>query len=82
MKAPFLIGRLLFAGLFINSGISHLQKRKAMAEYARAKGVPQPELAITLSAVPLLIGAPAWRSASNLSGGPWPLLVFWLGFLP
>ena len=40
MKAPFLIGRLLFAGFFINSGISHLQKRKEMAEYARAKGVP------------------------------------------
>lgn len=38
MKAPFLIGRLLFAGFFINSGISHLQKRKEMAEYARSKG--------------------------------------------
>jgi putative oxidoreductase len=27
-----------------------------MAAYARAKGVPQPELAVTLSAVPLLVG--------------------------
>ena len=42
METPFLIGRLLFAGFFINSGISHLQKRKEMAEYARAKGVPEP----------------------------------------
>ncbi len=40
MKAPFLIGRLLFAGFFINSGISHLKNRKSMAGYARAKGVP------------------------------------------
>src|ERR1700728_2509142 len=64
MKAPFLIGRLLFAGFFINSGVSHLQHRKSMAAYARAKGVPQPELAVTLSAVPLLLGG-----ASLLLGG-------------
>jgi uncharacterized membrane protein YphA (DoxX/SURF4 family) len=56
MKAPFLIGRLLFAGFFINSGISHLQKRKEMAEYARSKGVPEPELAVMLSSIPLLLG--------------------------
>ena len=56
MKTPFLIGRLLFAGFFINSGISHLQKRKEIAEYARAKGVPEPELAVMLSSVPLLLG--------------------------
>src|ERR1700693_6290817 len=56
VHTPFLIGRLLFAGLFITSGINHLKKRKEMAEYARAKGFPQPELAVTLSAVPLLIG--------------------------
>ena len=72
MKAPFLIGRLLFAGFFISSGINHLQKRKEMAEYARAKGVPRPELAVTLSAVPLLIGGtslalgvkPKWGAAA------------------
>ena len=40
MKAPFLIGRLMFGGFFINSGISHLQNRKSMVAYARAKGVP------------------------------------------
>ena len=56
MKAPFLIGRLLFAGFFINSGISHLQKRKEMTEYARSKGVPEPELAVMLSSIPLLLG--------------------------
>ena len=77
MKAPFLIGRLLFAGFFLNSGISHIQKRKEMAAYARAKGVPAPELAVTLSAVPLLAG-----SASMLLGvkPKWGALAV-LGFL-
>jgi uncharacterized membrane protein YphA (DoxX/SURF4 family) len=49
MKAPFLIGRLIFGGFFIYSGITHLKERKSMAACARAKGVPQPELAVTLS---------------------------------
>ena len=62
MKAPFLIGRLLFAGFFISSGINHLKKRKEMAEYARAKGVPQPELAVTLSADRCSSEVQAWHS--------------------
>ena len=56
MKAPFLIGRFLFGGFFILAGINHLRNRKQMAPYAQAKGVPVPELAVTLVAAPLLIG--------------------------
>jgi uncharacterized membrane protein YphA (DoxX/SURF4 family) len=56
MKAPFLIGRLLFGGFFLYNGINHLRNRKAMAPYAQAKGVPAAETAVTLSAIPLLIG--------------------------
>lgn len=82
MKAPFLIGRLLFAGLFINSGISHLQKRKAMAEYARAKGVPQPELAITLSAVPLLIGGASLALGVKPKWGAMAIVGFLAGVSP
>jgi len=56
MKAPFLIGRILFGGFFLYNGINHLKKAKDMAPYAESKGVPAPELAVKLSAVPLLIG--------------------------
>ena len=67
MKAPFLIGRLLFAGFFINSGISHLQNRKSMAAYARAKGVPEWLVIVKHSLrnamIPLLTGLPAAASA-------------------
>lgn len=38
MKAPFLIGRLLFAGFFINSGISHLKDRKSMGSVRALQG--------------------------------------------
>jgi putative oxidoreductase len=56
MKAPFLLGRILFGGFFLYNGINHLRSAKAMAPYAESKGVPAPELAVKLSAVPLLIG--------------------------
>lgn len=50
------VGRIAFAAFFLKSGVDHIRNRKAMAQYAGAKGVPQPELAVTLSAIPLLIG--------------------------
>lgn len=48
MKAPFLIGRILFGGFFLYNGINHLRSAKDMAPYAGAKGVPAPELAVKL----------------------------------
>jgi uncharacterized membrane protein YphA (DoxX/SURF4 family) len=82
MKAPFLIGRLLFAGFFINSGISHLQNRKSMAAYARAKGVPQPELAVTLSAIPLLVGGASILLGVKPKLGAMAMLGFLAGVSP
>lgn len=82
MKAPFLIGRLIFGGFFINSGISHLQNRKSMAAYARAKGVPQPELAVTLSAVPLLVGGASILLGVKPKLGAMALLGFLAGVSP
>ena len=82
MKAPFLIGRLLFAGFFINSGISHLQHRKSMAAYARAKGVPSPELAVTLSAVPLLVGGASLALGVKPKLGALALVGFLAGVSP
>ena len=82
MKVPFLIGRLLFAGFFINSGISHLQKRKEMAEYARTKGVPMPDLAVTLSAVPLLAGGASMVLGVKPKLGAIAVLGFLAGVSP
>jgi len=74
MKTPFLIGRLMLGGFFVSNGINHLRNRDAMAGYVDSKGVPQPKLAVTLSAIPLLVGGaslilgvkPKWGSAAIL----------------
>jgi putative oxidoreductase len=56
MKAPFLIGRLLFGGFFLYNGINHLRNSKAMGTYAESKGVPAGQPAVILSGIPLLLG--------------------------
>ncbi|MVU83207.1 DoxX family membrane protein [Nocardia sp. ET3-3] len=57
MDVLVLIGRILFALLFLTSGFGHIAQRKAMAEYAKFKGVPFPDLAVPASGVLLLAGA-------------------------
>lgn len=56
MKAAFLLGRLVFGGFFLYNGINHFRNQKAMAGYAAAKNVPNPERAVTASAVALSVG--------------------------
>lgn len=72
MKAPFLIGRLVFGGYFLYNGINHLRNRREMAPYAESKGVPKGEAAVALSGIPLILGGaslllgvkPKWGAAS------------------
>src|ERR1051326_7681351 len=56
MKAPFLLGRLIFGGFFLYNGINHLKDRKSMARYAESKNVPKPEAAVVASGVALIAG--------------------------
>ena len=53
-----LVGRTLFALVFIMSGFSHFAQREAMTGYARSKGLPAAGLMVPLSgAVILAAGA-------------------------
>jgi len=56
MKAAFLIGRLVFGGFFLYNGIHHLKERKQLGQYAGAKNVPMPEVAVTATGVALIAG--------------------------
>ena len=57
MDVVLLIGRILFALLFIGSGMAHLTKTADMAGYAASKGVPSAKLATQLSGGMILLGA-------------------------
>lgn len=56
MRAPFLIGRLLFGGFFIMNGIHHFKQKKEMSQYAAMKNVPKPDIAVQATGAALLIG--------------------------
>ena len=56
MKAPYLLGRALFGGFFLYSGIHHFMERKAMAQYVDAKGIPMPDVAVTATGLALTLG--------------------------
>jgi uncharacterized membrane protein YphA (DoxX/SURF4 family) len=56
MDVVLVIGRILFALLFINSGIAHLTKLEAMTGYAKYKKVPAAKLGVIVSGLMILIG--------------------------
>ena len=55
MEILMFIGRILFAAMFVLSGINHFTKAEAMTGYAQFKGVPQPKLANLASGALLLL---------------------------
>lgn len=56
MKAPFLIGRLMFGGFFLYNGINHFLQHKSMAQYAGSKNVPAPDAAVIGTGIALTVG--------------------------
>ena len=57
MADLFLLGRLIFGGFFLFSGVNHFLSVASMAQYTGAKGVPMPELAVVATGVLLCAGA-------------------------
>ena len=56
MNTVLLIGRILFALVFVSSGLSHLAKVDAMAGYAKFKNVPAAKLSVLISGALLALG--------------------------
>lgn len=56
MDVVFLIGRILFAILFLLSAVGHITAPDGMAGYAASKGVPAAKLAVIGSGVIALLG--------------------------
>jgi uncharacterized membrane protein YphA (DoxX/SURF4 family) len=82
MKAPFLIGRLLFGGFFLYNGINHLLSPEEMAPHAQSKGVPMPKLAVVASGIPLVIGGASLLLGIKPKLGTAAILGFLSGVSP
>ena len=56
MDVIILIGRILFGGFFLMSGINHFAKLEAMTGYAKYKKLPAAKLGVLLSGLMLVLG--------------------------
>lgn len=57
MEWMVLVGRLLFAGLFLGSGVGHFTQTQMMAGYAQSKGVPSARASVIGTGVMIVVGA-------------------------
>lgn len=56
MRPMFLLGRAIFGGFFLYSGLNHFLQRSQLSRYAASKGVAQPDAAVAISGALLLAG--------------------------
>lgn len=56
MKALFFLGRTIFGGFFLYNGINHFRETDALAQYASAKNLPEPETMVMASGAAMILG--------------------------
>ena len=72
MEIIFFIGRLLFGGFFLMSGINHFKNHQMLSGYAGSKGLPSPLLAVYGSGLLILLGG------LGVILGIYPTISLWL----
>ncbi|HEY6938178.1 MAG TPA: DoxX family protein [Terriglobales bacterium] len=82
MKAPFLLGRLVFGGFFLYSGIHHFLDRKMLSQYAAAKKVPLPDVAVMASGAMMILGGASILSGVKPKWGALAIMGFLAGVSP
>lgn len=82
MKAAFLIGRLIFGGFFINSGIHHFMQHKEIAGYAASKNVPVPDVVVPATGAMLIAGGASILLGYKPKLGTLAVMAFLAGVSP
>ena len=82
MKAAFLLGRLIFGGFFLYSGIHHFQERKMMSQYVAAKGIPMPDVAVSATGALLVAGGASIVLGVKPKWGALAIAAFLVGATP
>lgn len=75
----FLVGRILFGGYFVMSGMNHFMKMGMMTGYAASKGVPSAKLAVMVTGLLLILGGLGMLLGVYIQ---WAVLALALFFIP
>jgi len=78
MDFLYLIGRILFGLIFVGSGLNHLTKLEATAQYAAAKGLPNAKAMAAISGLMILLGGLSVIFGLLMEIGTWLLIAFLL----
>lgn len=74
----YLIGRVLFALIFLMSSFGHFKNADAMTQYAASKGVPAPKAGVLVTGLMLLAGSLSVLLGVWMEIGTWLLVLFLL----
>jgi putative oxidoreductase len=80
--AALIAGRAIFGGYFLYNGINHFLNRKMLVDYARSKGVPSPDLAVSASGLLILAGGVSILTGMQPRIGAALISTFLLGVSP
>lgn len=76
MDTVVLIGRILFGGYFLMTGMNHFMKFEMMKGYAQSKGVPAASLGIMITGLMLVLGGLSVLLGAYMQIGLWLLIIF------
>ncbi|HZQ20566.1 MAG TPA: DoxX family protein [Terriglobales bacterium] len=82
MRVPFLLGRLVFGGFFLYNGIHHFQQSRELSQYAGAKKVPKPDIAVKATGAMLIVGGASILLGVKPKIGTIAILAFLSGTSP
>lgn len=74
----FLIGRVLFAALFVFGGLGHFMQLDKMSQYAGSKGMPAPRAVTLLTGLVIVLGGLSILLWKQVVIGAWLLAGFLL----
>ena len=76
------IGRVIFGGYFLYSGINHFLNRSTMAQYARAKNVPAADAAVIGSGALIVLGGLSLLTGTRPKVGASLIAAFLISVTP
>lgn len=74
----YLIGRILFALIFVASGFGHFAQIQGMSQYAGAKKVPASKLMVAITGLMIIAGGLSVMLGVWMEVGTWLLILFLL----
>lgn len=78
MQYVNILGRVIFGGYFIYSGIHHFTNLKMMSGYAQSKKAPMPQASVIITGLMLLAGGMSYLFNFHITIGSVLLILFLL----